>query len=86
MLRIKEILKDKGITGKQLAKMTSVTPSTITNIVQERNFPKPDLLQNIAIALDVDIRDLFTPTKDTETDFNFKCPNCGTQLTVTSKK
>ncbi|MBK3519714.1 helix-turn-helix domain-containing protein [Carboxylicivirga marina] len=65
MLRIKEILKQNEMTGKELAEKVSVTASTITNIVQGRNFPKPELLKDIARVLDVDIRELFISTKDT---------------------
>ncbi len=67
ILRLKEILNEKGVTGKELAKETGVTPASISNIVQGNSFPKPELLQKIAQILDVDIKDLFVSTKGKET-------------------
>ncbi len=64
LLRLKEVLKDKGMSGKDLAERVDVHPQTISNIIQGSNFPKPELLKNIAEALDVDIRELFEPTKE----------------------
>ncbi len=66
ILRLKEVLKEKEITGKDLAEKVGVTPASISNIVQGNSFPKPELLLKIANTLDVDIRDLFYPTKEEE--------------------
>lgn len=65
ILRLKEILKEKGVTGKELADMIGVTPASISNIIQGNSFPKPETLLNIANALNVDIRDLFNSTTTT---------------------
>ncbi|PKA83597.1 DNA-binding XRE family transcriptional regulator [Ulvibacter sp. MAR_2010_11] len=64
ILRLKDILKSKGITGKDLAEKVDVTPASISNIVQGNSFPKPELLLKISDVLDVDVRELFFPTKD----------------------
>lgn len=64
ILRLKEVLKEKGMSGKELSGRVGVTPASISNIVQGNSFPKPDLLLKIAEVLDVDIRDLFTSTKE----------------------
>lgn len=63
LLRLKDLIKEKGTSGKELAETVGVTPVTISNIVKGNNFPKPELLLRIAGALDVDIRELFHPTK-----------------------
>lgn len=68
ILRLKEILIEKGISGKDLATKVQVTPASISNIAQGNSFPKPDLLIKIAEVLDVDVRELFVPTKKTETE------------------
>jgi transcriptional regulator with XRE-family HTH domain len=68
ILKLKDILKEKGMTGKDLAEKVEVTPASISNIVQGNSFPKPELLKQIAEVLDVDIRELFIPTKETETE------------------
>jgi transcriptional regulator with XRE-family HTH domain len=66
ILRLKEILKEKKITGKELAKNVEVTEASISNIVKGNSFPKPDLLKKIAKVLKVDIKDLFNSTLDEE--------------------
>jgi transcriptional regulator with XRE-family HTH domain len=74
ILRLKELLNEKGITGKELAEKVEVTPASISNIVQGNSFPKPDLLIKIAAVLNIDVRDLFQSTKpnETETIFAFR--------------
>ena len=64
LLRLKEVLKEKGVSGKDLAERVDVSAQTISNIIQGSNFPKPELLYRIAEELNVDIRELFIPTKD----------------------
>lgn len=66
ILRLKELLSEKGMSGKDLASKVEVTPASISNIVQGNSFPKPELLKAIAAVLDVDIKELFNPTKETE--------------------
>ncbi|MCM4159532.1 helix-turn-helix transcriptional regulator [Antarcticibacterium flavum] len=64
ILRIKELLKEKNVTGKDLAEKVGVSTVSMSNIVSGNSFPKPELLKNIAEVLDVDIRELFIPTKE----------------------
>ncbi|UJH91684.1 helix-turn-helix transcriptional regulator [Antarcticibacterium sp. 1MA-6-2] len=52
------------MTGKDLAEKVGVSPVAVSNIASGNSFPKPDLLKSIADALDVDIRELFNPTKE----------------------
>ena len=63
ILRLKEILKEKGITGKELALMVNVTEASVSNLVKGDSFPRKQLLIDIASALDVDLKDLFISTK-----------------------
>lgn len=67
LLRLKEVLKEKGVTGKTLSEAVGVTTASISHIVSGTHFPKPELLKDIADYLEVDIRDLFIPTKEVET-------------------
>ena len=68
LLRLKEILDDKGFTGKALANTLGVTPNTVSNWVKGKSTPSGDDLLRIAKALDVDVRDLFHSTKTKEAD------------------
>lgn len=70
LLRLKELLSESGTNGKTLADKTGVSQNTISNIVSGKNFPKPDLLLKIAEVLNVDVRDLFYPTKQEDYPFN----------------
>lgn len=63
VLRVKEIMIKKNVTRDELAKMVDVSPTSISNICMENNYPKLELLFKIAECLDVDIRELFNPTK-----------------------
>ena len=64
ILRLKELLGERKITGKELALRLGVSQNTISNIVNGYNFPKPSLLIEIAKELDIDIKDLFISTKE----------------------
>lgn len=68
VLRLKELLKEKGMSGKQLAEKVNVTEASISNLVKGDSIPRKDLLLNIAKTLDVDIRELFNPTKEVNTE------------------
>ena len=68
LLRLKEILDDKGFTGKAVANTLGVTPNTVSNWVKGKSTPSGDDLLRIAKALDVDVRDLFHSTKKKEAD------------------
>jgi transcriptional regulator with XRE-family HTH domain len=65
ILRLKEIMNLKGISRDELASGVGVSATTISNISSEKNLPTIQLLLKIAEALDVDIRELFIPTRGT---------------------
>ncbi len=62
--RIKSVLVEKDIAQKDLAKKVKRTPNTITRICNNDSQPTLKLLREIAIALNVDIRELLISTKD----------------------
>lgn len=64
VFRIKEIMAQKGISREELAVGANVSKTTISNINTETNMPTIHLLLKIAEVLDVDIRELFVPTKN----------------------
>ncbi len=66
ILRLKEILKQKNITGKQLAEKIGISITGMSNIVKGQSLPRQEVLLEIAKVLDIDIKDLFNSTKDTE--------------------
>lgn len=77
-LRIKEIIKEKGITITMLAEMVGVTQANMSLIVNEKSNPQLKTLQRVADALQVPINELFTErTEDTVT-----CPHCGGKIQI----
>ena len=61
--RIKNILVEKDISQKDLAKKVKRTTTTINRICNNDSQPTLKLLREIALALDVDIRELLVETK-----------------------
>jgi len=61
--RIKAVLADKDVSQKDLAKKVGRAANTITRICNNESQPTLKLLREIALALDVDIRELLVSTK-----------------------
>ena len=77
-LRIKEVLKEKGITAVWLASQIGITQPNMSNIVSGKSKPSLDTLERIAVALDVPITELF---EQPATDI-INCPYCGNKIKV----
>ena len=63
ILRIKELMQIKESSRDDFAERVGVSVTTISYICSESNYPEVELLPIIAEAFDVDIRELFIPTK-----------------------
>lgn len=63
ILRLKQLMNLKGISREELASKVGVSMTTISNISSEKNLPTIHLLLQLAEALNVDIREMFVPTK-----------------------
>ena len=63
ILRLKEIMQELGWSRAKLAKEAGLTPTTISNIHSGLHLPSIENLQKIANVMDVDIRELFNPSK-----------------------
>jgi putative transcriptional regulator len=61
--RLKVVLAEKDISHKDFAKKMKKAPNTITRICNNEQQPSLETLRAMAIALDVDIRDLLVSTK-----------------------
>lgn len=57
-LNLKEILKEKGITSKELAEKLGVTKVTISYIVTNKTTPSLDMLYRIAKVLNMKLSTL----------------------------
>ena len=62
-LNIKEQIKSKGYTYETFGNKIGLTKTSIARIVSGSQTPSFETLGKIAKILDVDVRDLFNPTK-----------------------
>lgn len=77
-MRVKKILKEKGITSKELAERLGMTETGLSIAISDRGNPPLKRLQEIASVLGVPVTELFEQPKSNA----FTCPKCGTTLTV----
>ena len=77
-LRIKELLKIKGLTTASLADNVGITRPNMSNIVNGKNDPSIPTLEKIAVTLGVSIPELF---EQPQTDI-INCPHCGGKIKV----
>ena len=89
ILRLKELMSQKGISREELSKKVGVSMTTISNINSEKNLPTINLLLHIAEALDVDIREMFVSTRKnsvTQSEINEAKELIATGLNILSGK
>lgn len=75
-LRVKDILREQGLTQKDLAEKMCKTPQYIGNVLNAKQGISINVLGEIARALDVEFKDLFATTRNTP-DPTPVCPHCG---------
>lgn len=63
-MRVKEVLKQRGMTAKELAVKLGMTETGLSIAINEKGNPPLKRLQEIAAALEVDITELFSPKGD----------------------
>lgn len=61
MIRVKEILKEKGKTQIDLAEKLGMSPVGLSKLINGN--PTLETLQKLANALDVEVKDLFTSSE-----------------------
>lgn len=76
MLRVKEILKERGLTVQQLADMLQISRVGLSQQINGK--PRLDSLEKIANALGVEVVDLFE-----QKNVPYKCPHCGKPINIT---
>jgi transcriptional regulator with XRE-family HTH domain len=63
MNRIKEVLEEKGIKQTWLAEKLGKSYNMVNGYAQNRQQPRLEVLNEIAIILDVDVRELIASSK-----------------------
>lgn len=80
MLRVKDILKAKGMTAKELAGILNVSEGSLSQTIREGANPSLQTLDKIASALEVSVADLFeAPSSDSA---KITCPHCGKPINL----
>lgn len=82
MYRIKEVMQEQGITGKELAERLGKTPQYISGIVRGVDSASVEVLYKIAKAMNVPLSSLFSDYNGSQT---IKCPNCGHEIAIELK-
>ena len=86
--RIKEILKEKGLKGVELAEMLGINKITLYRNLSESNDLRISTLEKIATALNVPLwsllvsKDEITKDETNEQSTTFVCPRCGASLRI----
>lgn len=73
-LRVKEILRERGLSQKDLAGKMGVAEISLSRSINGN--PSMDTLIKIAEALEVEMGELFSPQNKDE----IICPKCGTKF------
>jgi transcriptional regulator with XRE-family HTH domain len=82
-LRVKEILKERRQTQKDLAAKMGKSPQYIANVLNSEQGVSVNVLIELAKVLDVEFRDLFAVTRTEDKDaLAIVCPHCGKPITI----
>lgn len=83
MTRIKEILKEKGLTVNQLADMLEISRQALSKQIQGKMLV--ETAQRIAEALDVPMWQLFASPEEVQPKkdgLSLTCPHCGKDINI----
>lgn len=76
MIQIKEILKRRGVTAKELAAKIGISEGALSKSLSGN--PTLERLEQIAAALGVEVAELFAAPKEGA----ISCPHCGKPITI----
>lgn len=79
--RIKDLLKERGMTMSELASIIGTTQTSISRMLGENGNPTYETLMKVSEALGVEIQELFAV--DTNT---IHCPKCGARFVLDEKE
>ena len=85
LMRIKELIKEKGFTQKELADKLGMTTVGLSQILSGK--PSYTTLEKIASALGVEVWELLVSREEIIGQQETKsptivCPNCGKEITI----
>ena len=77
-LKVKEVIKAKGLTMQQVADMLGITRDTLTRNINGN--PTIETLEKIAKALGTSVSDLLDEERLEDDKNTLTCPKCGTKF------
>lgn len=77
-MRVKELLKEKGMTAKELAGILGMTETGLSIAISDKGNPPLKRLEEIAAALGVTVPELFAPQPTNM----ITCPHCGKPIRI----
>ncbi len=77
-LRIKEVIKEKGMTVNSLAEKMGINRVGLSNHINGN--PSVEVLERIADAIGCPITELFEQPK--KAPLSFTCPHCGKDINI----
>lgn len=78
-------MKEKGITGRELASRLNSTPQYISNVVSGRQNMSLESLENVASILGVELWELFKAPESVLPSPALTCPHCGKPIEICVK-
>lgn len=85
-IRLKEIMQEKGVTGRHLAALMGTSPQYISNLVSGRQSLSMNTIEDISNHLGVQPWELFVSKSDIIGEECNKatgiCPHCGKPITI----
>lgn len=75
--RIKDLLKERGMTMSELASIIGTTQTSISRMLGENGNPTYETLMKVSEALGVEIHELFAVDSNT-----IRCPKCGARFVL----
>lgn len=81
-MRVKELLKQKGMTAKELAAKLGISEGALSQSIKDGANPNLQTISKIASALGVSVSDLFAAPKEGI----IHCPHCGNKIILRADK
>ena len=81
MLKIKETLKQRGLTQNELAERLGINRVSLSRLLSDKNDMRISTIKKIADAIGCDVTEFFTPDEKAEHN-TITCPHCGEKLVI----
>ena len=78
-MRIKEVIKEKGFTAKEVAERLEISSPSLSDAINGN--PTKDTLERIASVLGVPVAELF----ERPTSGHIACPKCGADIKLSAE-